>query len=726
MHKLQGSVSRLLIALFLAVAAFGETPISDPVSGRGASWQAAPVSATDGRDFLLVWVDWRSGRPAIYATRVAADGSVLDPDGILVSDAVEQAGAPAVAWTGDSYIVVWQQNGCRFRRITRDGRIEAGTGSVLEGGCWSPRVAALNGTTFVAALHYSGIEVGVIENTGAVRKLDPSIGGPFDIACTRSECRLVWEWSGIVYERRLGGNGERLLSDRILATDASAPVIAATADRFLLAWRDQAGYGMPSRRIWVQELDAASEPSLIAETTKPALVNVGVSPSGRGFMIAWSQERAQAPIEAPIEHGPGLRGEDVAYISPQPQWEIRARRIGDGEEEERIVARSNVSRYQRPSVVSNGSTHFGTWIERTSNKISAAILNDDGAVSRIAVTRTATLQSEPYVLDCGDHLLVTWAEERDPSGRYSILARRFQLSGEALDPRPVVIADSAQSQHRPVAAFDGQSYLVAWYAGFRVQARRIHRDFTLAAEVLDLTEDHSGEPPAVVATDRGFAVLHGLSRQLVLTRIGADSALERTVIAGSHMERNYALGWTGTELVAIWAGYDWASYDNRVFATRTSSGGARLGPDILVDFGVHPRESLSIACDPAQCVAAWGAFNAGIRTATIANGWSFLVGEPILEVPYYRTQSTDRYRPTVMRAAGEFKVITYSSDGTLYMRSVRDSIVSAESAVSEPRVEQEDYAVASTAEGLVTVYSRSVPGPGYGGVRRLFIRRQAQ
>ena len=722
MHKLQGSVTRLLIAVlagFFTAAAFGETPISDPVSGRGASWQSDPDWATDGRDFLLVWVDGRSGRPAVYAARIAADGSVLDPDGILVSAAAERAGAPAVAWTGDSYIVVWQQNGCRFRRIARDGRIEPGSGSVLEGGCWNPRVAALNGATFVAALHpYSGIEVGVIESTGAVRKLDPAIGRPFDIACTRSECRLVWERSGVVYGRRLGRNGERRSSDRILVAGASAPVIAATEDRFLLAWRDRAGDGAPSRRISAQELDGESESEsfLVAETVKPSLLDVGVSPSGRGFLIVWGQARG----EAPVQHRPGLRAEDVAGVpQPRPPMEIRARRIGDGEDE-LIIARSNVARYEPASVTSNGVTHLGAWIEQRSNKIAAGILNDDGAVNRIVVTRTAALQAEPHVLDCGDHLLVTWTEERHPDGRYSILARRFQLDGEALDPRPVVVADSTESQHRPVAAFDGQSYLVAWYAGSDVHARRIHRDFTLAAEVLALTGDDRGEPPAVVATDRGLAVLHGLGRQLVLTRIGPDSALERTVLAEAHVDGNYALGWTGSELVALWAGYD-----HRVLAARTSSGGARLGPDVLVDFGVHPQHSLAIACDPSACIAAWGAFNAGVRTATIANGRSFLVGEPIPEVPYYRVQPTDRYHPTVMRDAGAFKVISYSSDGTLYVRSVRDSAVSAESPLSEPRVEHEDYAVASTAEGLVTVYSRSVAGPGYGGARRLFLRRQA-
>jgi hypothetical protein len=725
MHKLQGSVTRLTVACIIAVLtipAFSETPISDPVSGRGASWQTAPDSATDGRDFLLVWADSRSGRSAIYATRVAADGSVLDPEGILVSNPAEGAFAPTVAWTGDSYIVVWQeQERCGFRRIATDGRISDRIGTVLDGQCRSPRAAALNGTTIVAAFLWHGVLAAeVIERTGAVRRINPVQGGGwFDIACTRSECRWVWNSNGLVMGRRLGPNGETLSDDRVLATDAMSPSIAATEDRFLLTWRDPSSFGVPSRRIWAQELDAETEPFLVAQTQKSAFLDVRVSRSGRGFMVAWIQERG----DAPVEHRSGVRSDDVAdhtaYVSPPgAQFEIRAQRIGDGEEEQQLIAPTNVALDQSPSIASNGVTHIGAWIERNSRKIAAAIL-DDGARSRIAVTRTAAAQSEPHVVHCGDHLLVVWAEELHGNGMRSILARRFQLSGDALDPRPIVIANADANRHRPVAAFDGNSYLVAWYGGSRVNARRIHRDGTPAADVLTLSENGSGGRPAVVGTDRGFAVLHGDGPQLILTRIGADSSLERTVIADSH--GGYALGWTGSEVVAVWS-----RYDHRVHAVRMSSDGARLGPDVLVDFGNDSAESLSIACGATECIAAWSRFWEGVKTASIANGQAFLVFETILEVPYYRAQLDDRYHPTVVRTAGEFKVITYGRDGTLYTRSVRDRVVSDESAVSEPRVEAEDYAIAATGEGLVTVYSRSVSGPGYGGSRRLFLRSHPQ
>jgi hypothetical protein len=729
MHKLQGSASRLLIAVVLAafttIPAFAETPISDPVLGRGASWQAAPVSATDGRDFLLVWVDGRSGYSALYATRVTADGTVLDPDGILVADSVvDSAQRPSVAWTGDSYIVVWQQDGCRFRRIAPDGRIDDTAGRVLSW-CQEPRVAALGGAAIVAGSRSSEveIEVGVIESNGDVRKVDSAFGRPFDIACTRAECRLVWESRGIVSGRRLGRHGERLSIDRVLATDALGPTIAATEERFLVAWRDRTNPGSFSRRIRAQELDADSElgeskfkPFVVIETTTPVLINARTSSSGSGFLVTWTQEREQ---EEPIDRRHGIRVNYVPYVPPPP-LEIRARRIGDGEEERLMIAPSNVAQSE-PAVASNGLTHLGAWIEDSPSKIAAVVLHDV-ARTPIAVTRTARQQSEPYVVSCGDHLLVVWAEEQD-GGRYSVLARRFRFSGEPLDARPVVVAQKVDSQHRPAAAFDGHSYLIAWNEEYRVQARRLHRDGTLAAEVFTLGEyDLTQGTPAVVGTDRGFAVLHADRAQLILTRIGAESSVERTAIAESHglmtgwFDGSYALGWTGTELVPVW------SDRTRIQSARLTSAGENLSFVFSLALRDHFPEAPSIACGVTDCIAAWEEYRDGVRTVSIGK-W---VALPVGEAGYYQTPWTDRYHPTVVRADGEFKVISYG-DGLLHVRPVRDGLARAESTLDESRVDYyRDYAVVSTPEGLVTVYSRPVAGPGFGGSRRLFLRRHAQ
>ena len=723
MHKLRGTIARLLITVvtaFATLSGFGETPISDPVSARGASYQSRPASATDGRDFLLVWTDLRSGRPAIYGTRVAEDGSVLDPEGIPISDAAEWASSPSVAWTGNSYIVVWQRglDGCRFRRIAPDGRIDDRAGNVLSGGCQRPRVAGIGGRAVVAASRgYSNGEVEVIESTGAVRTVASTHGAILDVACTRSECWLVWDWIGFVMGRRLGPLGESLGGDRMLALSADGAKIAATRDRFLLTWRDRRYPDPRSQRIWAQELDAESEPFMVTETKRPSIVDMRVAPSGRDFIVAWTQEREKSPSDL----GPGIRSDDIAVPYPRSlsaHIEIRARRIDGGENEYLTVAQSNVARFETPSIASNGVKHIAAWIENDSNKVTAAVSSDDGAFSRILVTRTARPQSEPYVVNARDHLLVVWVEELNDR-KYSVLARRFRFSGEPLDVHPIVIASTAASQHRPVAAFDGNAYLVAWHESSRVYARRLNRDGSLDAEVLAL----SGENPiegttAVVGTDRGFAVLHTDGRQLILSRIAEGATIERTVVA-ENRNRSCALSSTGSELVAIWS-----DANNRVQGARFTFTGLPLGPQILVGFGPQGATSLSLACETSQCVAAWGEFLGGVKTASIGNGWSFLLTEPIPDPPYYRVPSTDRYRPVVLRAGNEFKVISYGPGGALYAQTVRDGVVFSESVLNEPPIEYEDYAIGSIPEGLVTVYSRSASGPGYGGSRRLFMRRQ--
>lgn len=734
MHTLRSNVPRLTVACIIAILtipAFGETPISDPVIARGASWQSAPASATDGHNFLLVWADGRSGYSALYATRVAADGSVLDPEGILVSDAVEAAHPPSIAWTGDSYIVVWQQYGCWFRRITPDGRIDETAGRVLSDWCQAPHVAALGDTAIVAGSRSGGdftIDVEVIESNGDVRKIDSAFGKQFDIACTRSECWLVWESGGIVWGRRLGTHGERLSSDRVLATDALSPTIAATEERFLLAWRDRTNPGLLSRRIRAQELDAESEPGVepkfkpfvVKETAEPVIINARASSSGRGFLVTWTQDREQ---EEPIDRRHGIRANYVPYVPPPP-LEIRARRFGDGEEETLIIAPSNIARWDAPTVTSNGLTHLGAWIENSSHKVAAVVLHDGAARTPIAVTRTARNQSEPHVVTCGDHLLVVWTEEQD-GGRYSVLARRFRFSGEALDARPVVVAQKVDSQHRPTAAFDGHSYLVAWIEEYRVQARRLHLDGTLAAEVFTLGEyDLTHGTPAVAGTDRGFAVLHADRAQLILTRIGAESSIERTAIAELHASMTgwfdgyYALGWTGSELVAVWTDR------THVQGARLRSDGQHLSEMYVLGLRDDFPRSLSIACRVADCIAAWETYRDGLRIASIANGLLL----PVEAIPGYPSYGSeiDRYHPNVVRADDEFKVISSGVSGFLYMRAIRDGLARTESTLDESRVHYRDFAAASTPEGLVTVYSRSVSGPGYGGSRRLFLRRHAQ
>jgi hypothetical protein len=68
------------------------------ISG-GPHNQVKPRLAFDGETFVVAWMDYRSDRAyQVYAARVAADGKVLDPDGIAVGKA--PGFEPAVASPG--------------------------------------------------------------------------------------------------------------------------------------------------------------------------------------------------------------------------------------------------------------------------------------------------------------------------------------------------------------------------------------------------------------------------------------------------------------------------------------------------------------------------------------------------------------------------------------------------------------------------------------------------
>jgi len=71
-----------------------------------------PCVACDGTNCLVAWEDDRnSGLYNTYGTRVALDGTVLEPDGIAISQRTTGQMYPAVLFDGTGYLVVWGDGG---------------------------------------------------------------------------------------------------------------------------------------------------------------------------------------------------------------------------------------------------------------------------------------------------------------------------------------------------------------------------------------------------------------------------------------------------------------------------------------------------------------------------------------------------------------------------------------------------------------------------------------
>lgn len=86
-------------------------PAGIPVC-RAKNIQAYPVVASNGKDFMVSWMDFRTGKDwDVYAARVTGDGKVLDADGFPVATAAHNQCRPDVAFVPGSaacYLVVWQ------------------------------------------------------------------------------------------------------------------------------------------------------------------------------------------------------------------------------------------------------------------------------------------------------------------------------------------------------------------------------------------------------------------------------------------------------------------------------------------------------------------------------------------------------------------------------------------------------------------------------------------
>ncbi len=130
------------------------------VSGA-ADLQERAVSVFGGGVFLVVWQDARNGKDwDVYAARVSAEGKVLDPDGILVAGGAHNQAKPCVVWDGKAFVIVWQdyRSGkwyeVRSARVSPEGKVLDPDGAKVASGdfyhCYAPAAASVgNGRTFV-------------------------------------------------------------------------------------------------------------------------------------------------------------------------------------------------------------------------------------------------------------------------------------------------------------------------------------------------------------------------------------------------------------------------------------------------------------------------------------------------------------------------------------------------------------------------------------------------
>jgi hypothetical protein len=136
------------------VSASGE--ILDPagfVISAGTTNETAPAVAFDGTNYLVVWQDHRLGSGNIFAARVAPSGTVLDPNGFPLDTDADQQRTPAVAFDGTNYLVAWSDRRSGLKWDIYGVRVAPG-GAVLDANALV--IASVNNQQFSPAIAFDG------------------------------------------------------------------------------------------------------------------------------------------------------------------------------------------------------------------------------------------------------------------------------------------------------------------------------------------------------------------------------------------------------------------------------------------------------------------------------------------------------------------------------------------------------------------------------------------
>jgi hypothetical protein len=265
-------------------------PIHDPASAF--AYQSAPASASNGRDFLVVWTEADADNRILAARVRGSDGMVLDPEGILLATYQSFQSVPMVASDGEGYLVVWED-------------LNGATGSDL----FAARITGVDGME-------AAVSVG------------PLIAAPGDqlapaVASGGDGYLVAWEdmRSGLHAAIHVAHVGADLLPSpadgRVVQNGGFhkfRPVAAASAQGFLVAWEDARNGNLDIYGIRLDSAGAPLDAQPFAISNAPSeQTNLTLASNGRDFLAAWEDYRLNGTADI---YAARVRGSDGAVLDP--------------------------------------------------------------------------------------------------------------------------------------------------------------------------------------------------------------------------------------------------------------------------------------------------------------------------------------------------------------------------------------------------------------------------
>ena len=365
----------VLIALFLAAPAAGQQ-------------RYAPAVAFDGTYYLVVWQEQRPNASRdIYAARVSEAGVVLDLLGIPISKAAGTQSAPAVAFDGSSFVVVWQDDRSAPTRPDVYGARVSAAGVLLDPG-------------------------GIPISSGPGGQLAPAIAG------TGSGSLVVWTDGSDIRAARVSPAGAVVGPAGVTVSAAAGaqldPAVAFAGPGSLVVWEDHRGGPADLYGARVSAAGAVLDPSGIAVATGVGDErNATVAFDGAAFLAAWD---LASDVQARRVSAAG------ALLGPGP-----------------VALAATPGSRSRPALAFDGATYLAAWqddLDLDSVRVSPA-----GAVLGPVAPISAAAQAQlgPVIAHGTTGSLVVWEDKRTGAGRSDVYGARVASSGAVLDAAGIAI-----------------------------------------------------------------------------------------------------------------------------------------------------------------------------------------------------------------------------------------------------------------------------------------------
>ena len=524
----------LLAALLFAATIHGaEVPVAPVAAGPAYGSQSILAAGSNGDGYLVVWQDVRDGGYAnLAASRVTADGTMLDPFGIVLAPLNGYLQSVHVFGEGDGFRVEYVSSlGSWQRRVHPDGSLDALAPLDADEPFQHPAIGSrvvLHATDGSEHLYVgrrttnNGSQL-VIVRTNAVGAilggpvLSPPIGGYrgtlVELIWTGQDYGLLFVDDGVLRAQRISRDGT--LSGTVLPIDTKAwyPISAAS--------RGDGGFAV----VYSRGLEEIHVVQFDARGTQTRVVVPGrrgaIASDGHDYLLAWDvgqteRERGVA-VGTLTSIASEPRPEDTRSVVAQKAFNLdrssEARLFvwyeDDGTARGRIMARHpdaapagafpvwpSTGDQHAPAVARIGDVHLVVWYEDGEVKALLLDLFDEplmeapvtiGKADRPPFSGYTVNERDipPAVVWTGRYFLIAWS-----SGPLHLA--RMTAGGVLLDTHPAAAAVDAW-QDRPVLVRAGTIAFLLWQEGGMEKPCSIPC-FASPATIRALRLDATGQP----------------------------------------------------------------------------------------------------------------------------------------------------------------------------------------------------------------------------------------